>query len=119
MTVTAADVRAIIETDMSDSVIEALIDQAWLIVDRCMAKWSDDLADAIVTWVTAHLIASTSSGGVVTQRRLGDAQETYQRVTSADAKGLAGTSYGQAAILMDHTQCLSRLGKDAVTVKVL
>lgn len=117
--VTPADIRTIIETSLSDIQINALIAQARIIGGDCLAKYDDERADAIVTWMTAHLIASTSltGSGVVTSDKLGDAQRSYARATLGD--GLKGTTYGQQAMLLDTCGCLARLGRARASVEVI
>jgi hypothetical protein len=114
---TAADVRAIIETSLTDGQIEALIADAALAAEKCLLKYDEARQKAIVKWLTAHLIASTGGNGVLTSQKLGDASETYARATLGD--GLKGTTYGQQALLLDTCGCLARLGRARASVEAI
>lgn len=119
-TPSVAEVRAVITTTLGDEQVQARIDDAALIVDGCPAivVMSDAQQKAIVKWVAAHLIASsTAEGAQVLSKKLGDASETYSRASLGI--GLAGTYYGQQALLLDPTGCLARRGRQRAFVKVL
>lgn len=114
---TSADVRAIVDTELTDAQINGVIADASLIAEKCLAGYSDDRQTAILKWLTAHLLASTDSGGVRTSEKLGDAQESFARATMGDS--LKGTTYGQQVMLLDTTGCLSRLGRARSTIEVI
>ena len=108
---TTEAVRAIIRTDLTDGQVGAVIGDAALFAEGCpkVAGYDGTRQAAIIKWITAHMIASTNAGGgSLTQKALGDASETYARPTLG--LGLQGTSYGQQAIALDPSGCLSRLG---------
>lgn len=119
---TVEDVRNVIETSASDVAVQAFIDDAALLVEKCVVGFSDARTSAVVRWVAAHLIASAglddgASSGAMTSRKLGDASETYSR--GALGQGLSGTSYGLAAIALDGRGCLINLHKQAAKFEVL
>jgi len=118
-TPTVADVRSVISTTLSDEQVDLMIQDAVLIVSKCPAvlKANSDRQKAIVKWVAAHLISQRTPEAQVTQRSLGDASETFARATLG--VGLAGTFYGQQAILLDPSGCLERLGRQRAFVRVL
>jgi hypothetical protein len=106
---TAADVRAIIATALTDQQIGALIDDAALLAEKCIEALSAERQKAILKWLTAHLIASTGPGGVKTSSKLGDAQDSFARASLGT--GLAGTTYGQQVLALDPNGCLVNVGK--------
>lgn len=105
----AADVKAIISTALTDEQIGALIDDAALLAEDCIASLSSERQKAILKWLTAHLIASTDFNGMKTSSKLGDAQDSFARATLGDA--LKGTTYGQQALALDPCGCLVNIGK--------
>ncbi|MGE0602227.1 MAG: DUF4054 domain-containing protein [Xanthobacteraceae bacterium] len=105
----AADVKAIISTTLSDEVVGALIDDAALLAENCIASLDGDRQKAILKWLTAHLIASTNSNASKTSSKLGDAQDTFARAQLGE--GLKGTIYGQQALALDPNGCLIGIGK--------
>lgn len=112
---TAAQVIALTGTSLAEATVSAIIDDAALLVEGCVSTYSADRQAAIVKWVAAHLIASTGSEGVLTSDKLGDAQQSYARAQTGMA--LRGTTYGQQALLLDTTGCLSRLGMGRATLQ--
>jgi hypothetical protein len=111
----AADVIALTGTGLSSAVVDALIADAALIAERCLASESGDRQEATLKWLAAHLVASTGTDGVLQSSKLGDASETYMRAATGEA--LAGTIYGQQAIAL--TPCLARLGKARASLEVI
>ena len=116
MTVTASDVRYLIDTNLTDAGIDKLISVAQRFVDPCDGEWSADQTDDIVEQVVCHLIV-TAKEPEVSQKKLGDASETYSR--SQAGMGLRETSYGRTAIMLDDTGCLARRGRNFTNFKVL
>lgn len=114
-------VRAIITTSLTDDVIAALIQTARGIADECIRALPPALQVQILTWLTAHLIASmTMSAGGGKQLKswsTGDASESYAIGTLGDM--LKGTTYGQMVAMLDPNGCLLRRGKMAPTWEVL
>ena len=112
-------VRAIIGTDLSDPQVQSVIDDAALLAEGCpkIAGYDAARQAAIVKWLAAHLIASTARTGVLTQKSLGDASESYARAQTG--MNLSGTSYGQQALALDPSGCLARLGQRSAFVSVL
>lgn len=120
---TVGDVRIIITTSMTDDQIQAIIDDASLMVHRCVLVLACDLQAAIIKWVTAHLIASLSTAssggtGVVTGESLGDASISYAK-PQLQSFGLASTTYGLQAIGLDPNGCLTTIGLRRTLVEVL
>lgn len=120
---TADEVRAILATSLTDAAIESIIEDAELMVEDCIASMTCQRKTAIIKWVTAHLISSTSSGtsggtGVITSDSLGDASRTYAKPTLGST-GLFGSTYGQQAMALDPNGCLASLGMRKTLFKVL
>jgi hypothetical protein len=116
MAVTVPDVRLIITTNASDAQIEAAIADILLMAARCLALITDgDLQDAIVKYLTAHLLTvfESNGAGVATSSSLGDASDSY--ASGSFGKGLQNTAYGQMAVNLDPNDCLIRIGKPRAT----
>lgn len=115
---TPAEVRAVITTALSDDRISALVNDAALIVERCVAGQSEDRAKAIITYVTADLIASTvatGGGGARTAKALGDASESY--ASGGEGARFGTSAYWTRACMLDPTGCVERLGKRRATLQ--
>lgn len=112
-----SDVLDLTGLDFPDAVVQAVIDDAALMVERCSSDWSDELETSILKWLSAHLLASTQDGGMLTSEKLGDASESYSRASVGD--GISGTVYGQQAIALDPTGCLARLGRAKADIQVI
>jgi hypothetical protein len=106
------DVKAIIETDLTDTDIQAYVDDAY---DVITSIFSND-KPVLQRWLAAHLIA-TSRERQIDKGAAGPASATYAGQTGM---GLASTTYGQQALALDPTGKLAaRLGRKAVTVKAV
>jgi hypothetical protein len=118
-TPSVAAVRGIITTDLTDPQVQAVIDDAALLAEGCpvVAGYPAARQSAIVKWLAAHMIASTARTGVLTQKALGDASESYARAQVG--LNLSGTTYGQQALALDPSGCLARLGQRSAFVQVL
>lgn len=116
MAVVVADVRLIIDTELSDAQIQVAIDTALLLAARCLSAIADEATrDAIVKYLAAHLatIIGSEGAGATTSSSLGDASDTY--ATGHFGKSLASTSYGQIAIQLDPYGCLLKIGNPRAT----
>lgn len=118
-TPTVDEVRSVITTSLSDAQVLTMIADAALVVSRCpsIADAPESVQSAVVRWAAAHLIAIREPSGLVTQKSMGDASESYARAPLG--VGLSGTFYGQQAILLDPTGCLERLGRQRAFMRVL
>jgi hypothetical protein len=112
----ASDVIDLTGTSLSTAIVSALIDDAALLAENCIASLDATRQEAIVKWITAHLITARD-GGTLTSEKLGDASET--RSIGQLGSGLNGTIYGQQALALDTTGCLSRLGRSKATIEVV
>lgn len=112
---TASDVIALTGTALPEAVVNTIIGNAGLIAAKCLIGASDELETAALLWLAAHLVASTSSNGAVTSRRLGDASISYASASTSD--GLGGTVYGQQAIAL--LPCLATAGRATASIEVI
>jgi hypothetical protein len=109
--ITAADVRTVIVTAMTDTQIGALILDATLMAAPCLDGLETDRADAILKYLVADLIASTVSTrgrGTLASKSLGDASESYANPSSNAQFGRS--AYWNRAIMLDPNGCLARKG---------
>lgn len=102
--VTADEVKEIIDTSLSDSVIEAYIGAANITVTSYLSgtTLSDDALKEIERWLTAHLIACTRERQV-DKEAVGQANVSYSGKTDM---GLDATMWGQQVKLLDTTGTL-------------
>lgn len=115
----ASDVIALTGSSLAEAVVTALIADAALIAEDCVGGYTPERQTAIIKWLAAHLVASTSAGGesVLTSDKLGDASQTYARATTGDS--LSGTMYGQQALALDANGCLARKGRARASIETL
>jgi hypothetical protein len=109
---TVDEVRAIVATSLDDYTIQALIDDALLMLEglACVEEASPEKQKAIVKYVVADMIAgtiATSGAGQVTSKKLGDASESY--ATNTEAGTFGKSSYWRQALML--APCLHTLGR--------
>lgn len=107
---TATKVKQIIETDLSDVIVEGYITGANSTVTSVLGNdttVSDLQKEEIERWLTAHMIASTR------QRQLekGEAGSASATYGGKFGMGLDSTLFGQNVKAMDHTGKLASLGR--------
>lgn len=111
--VTITDVKQIITTSMTD--LTPFITAANLIVTEKLS--SSDLGAAtlaeIERWLAAHFVACKERQP--TSIRIGETEESYNWNTNT---GLLRTTYGQAAVALDTTGALAKLGKHQILFDV-
>lgn len=117
--VTATEVKEIINTDLSDSVVETFISAANLTISKWLgdnSNLSSSQLKEIERWFTAHLIACTKDQQPLSEKT-GDASIKYQGETG---KGLKATFYGQQCLILDTTGILaSNSGKRKATIRAI
>lgn len=119
---TVAAVRVVISTTLTDAGVQAMIDDAELIVRQCpaVADLDTDHQAAIVKWVAAHLISQQGgTAGPLTSKTMGDASESYAAGFRQYGVQLTGSFYGQQALLLETSGCLAKIGKTRAFVQVL
>jgi hypothetical protein len=104
---TATDVKVIIDTNLSDSIVNAFISDANLLVTNVFGI-SSGLSDATLTsiekWISAHFIATTRDRQA-SEEYVKDAKIKYTGITGT---GLESTFYGQQALTLDTTGLLRK-----------
>jgi len=114
--VTAEEVKAIIDTSLTDAQVEAYIDIASEIVtNNVTCGLSDEVLTEIERWLTAHLIAMTRSRTTKSEK-VGEASVTYAGVFGT---GLNATPYGQTVQMLDTCGALANLGKKAISITAI
>ena len=105
--VTSDEVKEIIPTTKD---ILSLIDVAnRYITDLLSGKGlSETRLKDIELYMSAHLVSITIEKGGIKTDRIGDSQRTYSIISS---EGLKMSRYGQTAIMLDTSGCLSSAGK--------
>ena len=112
--VTPAEVKQIVETNLSDAIVEVFITTANSLVNRLSGSClTDDMRTQIELYLSAHLV--TMRDRKAQSERLGDAQITYQ---GSFGEGLDRTEYGQTARMLDCTGQLPLMGLKAAEFKV-
>lgn len=108
MTVTSAQVKAIITTSIADT--SSFINTATILVNNVLADQGLDssLVDQITLYLSAHFVCLTEENGGLRRSRLGESDESYKVPGDKDT-GLASTRYGQTAMLMDTSGTLAGL----------
>ena len=107
-----ADVKPIIDTDLSDSDIQQFIDDAYDIITSIFSKDKPVLQ----RWLAAHLIATTRTR----QIDEGEAGPASVKYAGKTGMGLNSTTYGQQAMALDYTGKLrAKLGKREMSVKAV
>jgi hypothetical protein len=112
----AADVRAIMSTELGDTAIEAYINVAnKMVTNSVTCGLSEDELTEIERWLTAHLIAITQERQA-TEEKLGEASMKY---TGVFGEGLKSTSYGQTVLQLDTCGQLANLGKKEISITAI
>lgn len=104
MRTTVAEVKKIIETELSDLIITAYIEDANIFVDENLID--QDLSEKTLTsiekWLAAHMLASTRER-VAKEEGAGGA---YIKYAGNFGEGLKSTPYGQQAVILDTSGTL-------------
>lgn len=100
----ATDVKLILDTDLSDAIVEAFIDDANLLVTNVLGSSSLSSAtlQSIEKWISAHFIASTRDR----QAQEEEVKDARIKYTGKYKTGLESTSYGQQALALDTSGLL-------------
>lgn len=108
--VTPAEVKEIIDTDLSDTVIQVWIDSANTIVNdnkECIGDDESKLTQ-VELYLSAHLISmvDTSSGGRVIEKEKFEMETTFSSIDASDK--ISSTAYGQTANMLSGG-CLGKV----------
>jgi hypothetical protein len=112
---TATEVKKIIDTSLSDSIVEAYIGDANVMVNEVLGTDTTDLLTSIEKWLTAHLIAMTQER-VSIKEEAGTAKITYPDVFG---QGLKATPYGQMVLTLDTSGSFAALGGKSATIEAI
>ena len=98
------DVRVIIDTDLTDGIIEAFIGDANLLVTAILGSsdLSSGLLESIEKWLTAHFISMSRDR----QSQEEEAKDASIKYTGKTDMGLDATFYGQTALSLDTSGLL-------------
>lgn len=110
--VTPAEVKDIIDTDLTDLRIQAMIDGANQIITKVLgsAGLAEELLKEIERWLSAHYIAATFERQAI-HEVAGPAEQKFSDVFKA---GLDSTTYGQTAKGLDPTGALADMGMKTI-----
>ena len=108
--VTATTVKEIVQSSLTDDVINTNhIVTANIFVDEYL-EGQTDLSDSMLTqielYLAAHYVSLTEEGGALTRDKLGDADTSFANIYS---QGLGSTRFGQSALALDVTGTLANL----------
>ena len=102
-------VKNIIETELSDEIVETFIEGAETFLDSVLTgkTLSVSLREQVELWLTAHMLAiSREKNQSAIDMGAGGA---YIKYSDAFGQGLLQTTYGQMAIVLDATKTLEKL----------
>lgn len=124
--VTAAEVKEIIVTTLSDPAIEVFITPANLLVTAKLgaSELSDELLKEIERWLSAHFLSvflqsDKTNGGALTRDKVGDTEREWRNSQRTQIDSLGTTNYGKQAIILDTTGTLVSLGKRKSKVEII
>lgn len=115
--VTADDVKEILDTDLTDTRIDAFITGANVFVTKILGNKNlgVDLLKEIERWLSAHYIAATINRQAIEQV----AGPVEQKFSDVFGKNLDSTTYGQTAQGLDPTGLLAKAGMKTVSFKAI
>lgn len=108
MAVTSDQVKAIIETTITDTTPFIAIAQNLATEELVGEGLSAERLDNIVLYLSAHFVCLTSEGGGLKRSRLGESDESYKTPGDKDT-GLASTRFGQTALMLDTSGKLAAM----------
>lgn len=113
--VTSSEVKEILDTDLSDPIVEAYITSANVMVNDILGTGETDVLKNIELWLTAHMIASTRERQLESATA-GPASAKFQGVTG---KGLESTLYGQMVLILDTSGGFASLGLKRASISAI
>lgn len=116
---TPDEVKEILDTDLSDTVIDTFISCATEVITNVLGTdttLSEEMKRNIELWLSAHLIAATREQQIQ-KAGVGGANVTYQGMTG---KGLEATLYGQHVLAMDTTgKMMAAISKQKASLRAI
>ena len=114
--VSAAEVKVIIPTSLSDTSVDAYIALANPMVNNTVTcGLSEAVLKEIERWLTAHLIAITRDR-TTTEEKLGEASVKY---AGNFGEGLKSTPYGQMVLQLDTCGQFGNLGMKEISTTAI
>lgn len=112
--VTVEDVRAIINTSLSDEAVTVMIQTADNLVQEELKPkmiYTPDRLRLIELWLSAHFIASSDISGQITTERAGGGGRDGDEITYSGKFGdmLSSNRYGQQVLLLDSSGILASI----------
>lgn len=115
---TEAEVKEIINTDLTDEQVSPFLKSANLLVTSVLTGkgYSDAVMEDIELWLAAHFVAIRDPR--TTKEKIGDAEDTYQ---GKFGDKLNGTSYGQQVLLIEYKGVLAEISSTTgvATIEVI
>lgn len=118
MRTTAVEVKLILDTDLSDTIVDAYIVSANALVTEVIGSnttLTDVLKEEIERWLAAHFIAATRERQLVSGEA-GGAKAVYQGKTNTK---LESTLYGQQVLVLDATGSFAALGGKSAKITAI
>ncbi len=113
--VTAVQVMEIIDTELTEAQVNAMINSAHRIMGATITEITDtDLLTTIELWLSAHFVAIYDQRAA--SETIADYSVTFQGKT---AMGLQATTYGQQAMSLDYSGALASLGLKKATLHLV
>jgi len=115
--VTAAEVKEILDTTLTDARVDAFIIAASAAVDEMLgnSNLGATLLKEIERWLAAHYIVATIERQATHEK----AGPVEQRFADVFGQYLLSTTYGQTAAQLDTTGTLSNAGKKVPNLKAI
>jgi hypothetical protein len=116
---TKTAVRYVIDTSLEDDEIDALIEQANIMVTATvgLSVLSSDVLKNIETWLTAHLIAIGKERQPIVEK-VGDIWLQFDKAAAA-ANFLELTNYGRTVLFLDPTGSFQSASLKRASIKAI
>jgi hypothetical protein len=114
---TFTSVRGVIDTELTDTQIDAMIVHANFLVNQKLeaSGLTEVLLTEIEMWITAHIIATTKERQT-TQEKIGDVSVNYQKNPLGFFES---TTYGQFALALDTSGNLQTAAKKRAKITAI
>jgi hypothetical protein len=120
--VTEAQVKEVIDTELTEEQVRPFLDAASALVDDTLLTddegvslgYGDTILAQIEKWLAAHFVAVRDPR--ITEEELGEGRARYAVPTGG--KGLEATVYGKQAMVLDHKGILKEISETTMTAKI-
>jgi hypothetical protein len=113
---TVTDVRAIINTDLTDAIVTAYITSASALIDFNLGTDVTPILTEIERWTAAHMIAATQER--ISQKE-GAGPGIQIEYMGTSGEGFHSTPYGQMVLSLDYTGTLALSGRLPASIYVI